>query len=526
MASSAERLHELFRGFSGAHGRYVVKLKKASGKMDGQAYTDTGGATVQNWQDHLDAKYGVGIIPLLDDDTVAWCGIDVDKYSMDLPQLVAKIRQLKGPFTVFRSKSGGAHLLTFFLTPCPAEEATEWLRAWAAALGFGGSEIFPKQTTRISDKDIGNWLNMPYFGAGVGETTRYALDEQGAALRLEDALALCELGRLSPEDLPQPVEPEPNDETLFEEGPPCLQTLQKLGGFPEGMRNAGMFNVAVYLKKRYPDDWKELLHKYNDEMCDPPLKDDELRTSLMKSFERKDYAYKCKEGPIAPHCNRSRCLRQRFGVGDAVGGANFEISNITKLEGDPVHWIVEIDGRRMMLTTDELMKPALFAKRYFELHTRYLAPMPLARWAKYIDEKAAVADIVPEPDDEETTTGLLLTHLRDFCSRTLARTRDELDRNQPWVNEGRIYFKGSAYFKHLTNHDFKNFVERQVIERLRTKVKFDKHKFNIKTHYVNVYSVDYRALFGDDAPTTPAGGPEAGELPPQTIDFKGGKNAA
>ena len=46
----------------------------------------------------------------------------------------------------------------------------------SAALGFAGSEIFPKQTTILLDSgDTGNFLNMPYFSGA--KSTRYAFDQ-------------------------------------------------------------------------------------------------------------------------------------------------------------------------------------------------------------------------------------------------------------------------------------------------------------------------------------------------------------
>ena len=55
----------------------------------------------------------------------------------------------------------------------------------AEALGFGGCEIFPKQTEILVERgDTGNFLNLPYHGGIRG--LRYAFDEDGNALSLED----------------------------------------------------------------------------------------------------------------------------------------------------------------------------------------------------------------------------------------------------------------------------------------------------------------------------------------------------
>ena len=53
----------------------------------------------------------------------------------------------------------------------------------SAVLGYGGSEIFPKQVELKSKDDTGNFLNLPYFNSD--NTTRYAFkdDVYGAYTR-------------------------------------------------------------------------------------------------------------------------------------------------------------------------------------------------------------------------------------------------------------------------------------------------------------------------------------------------------
>ena len=36
-----------------------------------------------------------------------------------------------------------------------------------AVLGYGGSEVFPKQTELKSKDDTGNFLNLPYFSGTI-----------------------------------------------------------------------------------------------------------------------------------------------------------------------------------------------------------------------------------------------------------------------------------------------------------------------------------------------------------------------
>ena len=45
----------------------------------------------------------------------------------------------------------------------------------SAVLGYGGSEVFPKQVELKSKDDTGNFLNLPYFNCK--NTTRYCFNE-------------------------------------------------------------------------------------------------------------------------------------------------------------------------------------------------------------------------------------------------------------------------------------------------------------------------------------------------------------
>ena len=49
-----------------------------------------------------------------------------------------------------------------------------------AVLGYGGSEVFPKQTELKSKDDTGKFLNLTYFNGG--NTTRYTFNDERYAI--------------------------------------------------------------------------------------------------------------------------------------------------------------------------------------------------------------------------------------------------------------------------------------------------------------------------------------------------------
>ena len=108
-----------------------------------------------------------------------WGCIDIDIYNLDHKLvLMRKIKELKFPLVTFRSKSGGAHLFLFAISLFLHHMMQSKLKAMADALGYAGSEIFPKQTEILVERgDTGNFLNLPYHGGAKG--LRYALDQNG-----------------------------------------------------------------------------------------------------------------------------------------------------------------------------------------------------------------------------------------------------------------------------------------------------------------------------------------------------------
>ena len=114
-----------------------------------------------------------------------WGCVDIDSYAgFDHKKLIDKIKQFKLPLAVCRSKSGGAHVFLFSELPVAAERMRDKLTEIKTLLGYGGSEVFPKQIQLKSADDTGNFLNLPYFNGN--QTTRYAFKNDCEAATLEE----------------------------------------------------------------------------------------------------------------------------------------------------------------------------------------------------------------------------------------------------------------------------------------------------------------------------------------------------
>lgn len=468
------QIWELFRGYEKARGLYEVKRTNERGKAEGRALTIHEGATQHHWDAHLSGKgAGLGIIPLLEDDTVAWACIDIDVYNLDHAALEEKINKHNLPLVMCRSKSGGAHCFIFLKDPLPAVMVLEALESWAALLGHGGCEIFPKQSSRYDEHDIGNWLNMPYYDAD--ETLRYGIKD-GKQLELSEFLEYAETRLVTEEQLVtlkgKSVNPsvDAGDITQrFYEGPPCLQMLYSHGGFPDGTRNEGMFNVAVYLRKRFPDDWKEMLQTYNVEMSDPPLSLNDIQT-IIKSVSRKDYTYKCSKPPINAHCNRRLCIHRDFGVGETVDGVDWpEIGDMVRMMGDPPVWYMNVGRARIQLTADDILNQNLFKRKVLNATNRIMRSLPQPRWEKLMDEKTRNAEKIEVPEDA-TPLGQFRFYLdRYLIGMAQTKSKEELARLlAPYrTDDGQVWFRSEGLMQFLDTHGVKYASKHHVWLQLR-----------------------------------------------------------
>lgn len=447
MTTEAKRMSDLFRGLDRAHGRSVVgdKVDPRKGKRNAKSWTVLEPVTLDLWKQHLAGEYGMGIIPITDDATAQWGAIDVDQYDMDLDTLVSKIEDLRLPMVVCRTKSGGAHVYLFLTEPASAQLVRSKLTDMAVAIGYPGVEVFPKQVSLAHERDVGSWLNMPYFGGD--DSPRHAIVD-GKALTISQFLDRAEKRRITPDQL---LKLDPPVKSEFQDGPPCLQQLST-HGFPDGTRNNSLFNLGVYARLKWPDDWERKVEEYNHEYMDPPLNSGEVQATI-KSLKRKAYRYRCDEPPICNACNRGLCLGRKFGV---AGGGDDEphdvqLGNLTKYTTDPPLYVLDVDGHRLELGTEELLDHSKFRKRCFEYLNKLPPRRKPATWDKVVQSMMANLEEVEAPADA-SPDGRVWQLLEDWCTQYgSAKSREELLMGKPWTEEGQTYFR-SADFQRFLDH--------------------------------------------------------------------------
>ena len=268
-----ERFRNIFQGLDRAHGVTIVGESNGNGqKVKGKSFVKRDPVTPELWLKHLQGTENLGIIPINDNSECRWGCIDIDSYAgFDHKKLINKIKNLNLPLIVCRSKSGGAHVFLFTSDYVSAKIMRDKLVQIRAVLGYGNSEVFPKQTELKSQDDTGNFLNLPYFNGD--DTVRYAFDNEGDAASLEGFYKLYETKVITADTVESLEIKRP--ETKYSDGPPCIELMSenKIG---EGGRNNALFHYGLYAKNKWPDYWKSKVFVFNETAMDKPLSDTEV----------------------------------------------------------------------------------------------------------------------------------------------------------------------------------------------------------------------------------------------------------
>ena len=432
--TDAERMAEIFAGFTGAHGVYdgVSDTPDDRGKRTGSRIrTVHCAATLADFENHLLGVSGLGIVPIRADSTASFGALDVDSYDLNLQEIASRIARLGLPLVPCRSKSGGLHAFLHVTEPVPAKYIIDRLQEYRSLLGFpANTEIFPKQAF-LDEDSSGSWVNLPYHN-GL-KSGRYAVAANGDALSFTEWLALVAERRVTPADLKKPLAASGE----LPDAPPCLMALVR-EGFPAGCRNNGLLALGTYARRANPDGWQEMVDSFNQKYLQPPLLSDEL-VSIVKSLKKKDYSYKCSDSPLSTRCDRSVCVGRKYGVGSA--GNLLRIESISKLDTQPPVFYCKTPDGQVRVDAKQLADPYKFGVAVIEQVGAAPALPKTAEWREHINALLKTAEIIAAPDDA-SEEGSILAYVQKWCmGRAQAETRDELLLGRPLTEKGKTLFR-------------------------------------------------------------------------------------
>ena len=500
MKKNIERFASLFRGLNRAYGAVDLTGKDANGKQKGKYKFVHEPRTSETFDAHLKGETSIGVVPINEDNLCRWGALDIDQYPLDHSAIIRKLAELDLPLVVCRSKSGGAHLYLFLTKFVEAEKLQVKLKEIASEIGFGGCEIFPKQIKLVLERgDNGNFLNLPYFDEENG--LRYAIKDDGSAASLEEFLDYAESAAISEEQLEGLLAKEsPEVDQRLKDGPPCLQALLRQG-FPQGTRNNGLFNIGVYLRKAFPDDWETKILEYNQKIMDPPLDLKEVNI-VAEQVKKKDYQYKCGDQPVVNFCNKDVCRGRRHGVG---GGANTPtVANLRKYDSEPPLWFLDVNGSPVELDTEGLQAQPRFQKLCMEQINFMPRTMTKPVWETLINSLLSTMldteGAVISTSEDTSLRGQFYDLLEEFSTHMQsAMDKEEILLRRPWTDEteGRTYFRLKDFEAFLKRSKFFDYRSNKIAQRLR-EMDGRAEQFRIKGRTVRCWSIPAFAKVEDD----------------------------
>jgi hypothetical protein len=443
--SILEDFYTYFSGNNRAYGEFTVTEKTNQGeKVPGKARTITKTLKKENYEAHLSGEAGLGIVPINYNNQCRFGVIDIDDYNLDLRELNKKINLLELPLILFRSKSGGAHLYLFLRSFVNAEEVIEILKSFSALLGYSETEIFPKQKV-LKKGAVGNWINLPYFN--LDKTDRYAYSRDFKILDLYEAIKRIKEESKDISELNGFIESLP-----FQDGPPCLQRLF-LRGVGRGGRNEFLFNVAIYLKQKHPDDWEEKLANVNQRLK-TPITYEELTKSVINSLKKKEYFYRCENEPLKSVCSKSLCRQKEYGIENASIPSEV-IGALTKIifHAREVSWELEVNnGILQFENTADLMKHSTYQEKCMEQLNIWPRTVKQEAWRKIIEERLKEVNEV-EGSEELSQFGQFKILLNRFLeTANVAVTREQM------LIKGKIYFDKKGTKCSFRSEDLSKFI--------------------------------------------------------------------
>lgn len=453
----------MFTGNYSVKGRTNTAEKNAAGKLEGKSWLDKTSITNEDITKHLEGQASIGMSPINEQGLVGFGVIDIDDYSNIVEDYIRMVHTFNIPLNLFYSKSKGIHAYVFFKDPVKPGDAVDLLSRIRVLLGLPkDTELFPKQ--RSADKvSYGSWINLPYFAANDPNNPRKLIREDGSLAPVEEALTVCQASKRTVQEVYTLL-----DSLPLADAPPCVQTIylkQKTD-----FRNEYLFNLGVYFKAKYEDNFENELLEANGRLLDPVAPDEVERTCL-KSLRKKDYHYKCDQPPISLLCNKAACRDRKNGTeGDLISSLSFE--DFIQYETDPPYYEWVINGQTLKFFHEsDIINQSAFRELVFrKLH--YLPPkISDAKWTRIVNNAQSHIEVRAIEKESDVSTGAVwLKHINEFfTTRVLAANKGQMKAGRTYRDEDlkSYIFSGTALLEYIRAKGFRSYSDVEIQSRLK-----------------------------------------------------------
>ena len=290
--------------------------------------------TKELYEEHLKGGSGLAVAPLCNTkekkNVCYFAAIDIDVYGVNFTWLIRRLYTAGFKFAPFLSKSGGLHIYFFFNDAEPGEAAVKALNRVIEVYGLkrlfvnekqkSKVEVFPKQSTFVSgDKNV-NCLFLPFYNSVTkGGCKNRLISIEGKLIGIEKAIPIIESMFTSVSEINDVL-----DELPYNDAPYCIQSILLTGALAENdFRNNFLFSSAIYLKKKYKEDFYNSLEEMNN-CLEMPLEEEEIILIYRSATdEKKNYdRYSCTKSPCSDYCDKSACKTRKFGLGRDKGNTS------------------------------------------------------------------------------------------------------------------------------------------------------------------------------------------------------------
>jgi hypothetical protein len=418
--------------------------------------------TKELYKEHLNGGDGLAIAPLTNTkdkrNVCYYAAIDIDVYNINFTRLVDRLYRAGFKFAAFLSKSGGLHIYFFFADSEPGDKAIAALKKIVEVFGLerlfvneknkSKVEIFPKQAAFVPGDKNASCLFLPFYNS-ANKSKQNMLTAEGKLVGITKALPIIEGMFTSVKELNSTIDALP-----YGDAPYCVQMVLLTGALAENDgRNNFLFSAAIYLKKKYKDNFKDVLQEMNG-CLESPLEQKDI-DSIYASVTAHGYDnYSCTKPPCAGYCDKKLCAVREYGAGKRRGnrftGADCwgELSKV--MAAEPYYlWEVRINPDDEFKTirvdsVDDLYNQAAMQKCCWR--SLDWAPFRVKDndWIDTVNR--AMEGIkerqVPVPEGTDTTA---IGELRSLFTQYLIRRRAQ--NGQPcMVTVGQVYYMEGIYY--------------------------------------------------------------------------------